>query len=80
MKILTERGLRPIARNEVWEKQCACGLYIPDEYRVCDRCVLERAGTLLVLRVDHFDMGETLYTEESVALALRAANAWEEEL
>ena len=78
MKILTERGLRPVGRNEVWEKCCACGNLIPDEYRVCNSCVLERAENLLVAVEDKYCF--ISFEKESVVLALRAARRWEEEL
>jgi len=31
--------VRVSPRSERWEKKCACGSYIPDEYTKCDFCV-----------------------------------------
>jgi len=75
MKVLTPNGLRDVPRSEIWTKYCACGNFIPNEYRVCNRCVLKRAETLLAVMARYESEGLVLYEE-----ALRAARRWEEEL
>lgn len=63
-------------RQEQWNKQCGCGNYIPDEYEVCDSCLLKRYGLLWKGKYDSSNpdcVGNPSYPEELVVKALRKA-------
>jgi len=64
-----------MTKHKRWTKQCACGLFMPDEYDLCDQCVLRHYGLGLKGRHDHCDqlgLGPTLFEEKDVVEALRA--------
>ena len=56
--------------EESWTKKCVYGNFIPDNYVLCDSCLLNKYGLLSKRRGD--DYGE-IYDEEDVVDALRRA-------
>lgn len=61
-------------KRKNWTKRCKCGNFIPDEYEICDWCLLDKYN--LKGRRDSQDsmsLGPTYYTEEDVVTALRKA-------
>ena len=57
----------------VWTKQCACDFYMPDEYDLCDVCMLNKYN--LHAKFDALDhLGYyPLYNEDVVLDAIRKA-------
>jgi len=60
-----------------WTKLCKCGSYMPDEYDLCDVCLLQEYELYSTGRYDALDHYgyDRLYPEEAVLKALREARA-----
>ena len=57
--------------KESWINKCVCGNFIPDDYVLCDSCLLKKYGLLTKGRDDGY--GNYAYEEEDVVDALRIA-------
>ncbi len=53
-----------------WTKQCRCSLYIPDEYDICDNCLLIKVGLADKIKIDSQDVVE-MYSQDDVLIVLR---------
>lgn len=57
--------------KESWTKKCVCGNFIPDNYVLCNSCLLKKYGLLTKGKNDEY--GNYTYDEEDVVDALRIA-------
>ena len=62
---------KPTKENP-WNNRCKCGRYIPDEYELCDYCLLSKYN-LWPAGPDCCREYGTLYKEEDVLGAIREA-------
>lgn len=60
-------------KQERWTKECKCSNYIPDEYEVCDWCLLRKYDLTLKGKYHYESMNESCYSEKDVVEALRKA-------
>lgn len=58
--------------TEKWTKKCECGCFIPDDYEICDSCLLTKYD-LIYERYYGEDDGLIAYYEDAVLKAIRKA-------
>jgi len=60
--------------NKVWIKKCKCGNFIPDEYELCDNCLLKKYNLYPEsIWFSNYGTSFQYFPEEEVIRALREA-------
>ena len=58
--------------TEVWKRKCECGHHIPDDYEMCDDCLIKKYDLIYERYYGNFD--DTIaYYEDAVLKAIRKA-------
>ena len=66
---------RKMKKGEAFPKKCSCNIYMPEEYSICDYCLLRKFAdhSMLPEAVGCCSCQEAGYTEKQVMILLRRA-------
>jgi len=59
--------------SKKWFKKCKCGNYIPDEYEICDFCLIQKYSEELGMGISSYGFFDVLYPKSNIVKALRKA-------